>query len=749
MRKKLGIGFCLIMLWLQSSAQLKRIDSLKHTLKGVSVNEKAINLNRISNIYLNHNIDSGILYANRAVALAEKNNIYDQLAIAYNYLGQFMYYKSNYQSSLAYFEKFKSTALLAKNENLLVQAINNAANVLIDLGETDNAIKSYEEVLRISKKNNNKAGQSLAYANLAYVSRYIGNYSKAIPYLFEKIKIDEGVKNNKGLAFSYQQLAVLYCQKSDYAHTKEYLDLSLAKYKELNDARSIAVNYDIYSSYFIGIKDQVKAIEYQKMALAMAEKLADKRSMASFQIKLGQLYYLDKAYTQSALYFQDAIKLHEQINLQKTLATGYIGYGKTLLKLNRLELAKQYLDKGLTLANSLKSSIDKKDAYEGLTEYYIVTSQSDKALKSQSDFISIKDSLLNEGNSKQINELNTIYNTEKKQQQILLLSKENQIQGLQLGKSTLELENKSLENDRNVFKIGTQDLLLQKNKVELGRKQAEAKAKAQQIKLLASENEIQRLELIKRNVFLLSILGLLIIIVVMAYLFYNRYKLKQEARLQAEVIAQQDLATKAVLNAEENERKRISGELHDGLGQMFSAVKLNLSAITDNLMFLDEHSKKVFHRTISLVDESCKEVRVISHQMAPNVLLKSGLAAAVKDFINKIDSRKLRINLETFSLQHRIDQNIETVLYRVIQETVNNVIKHSEANELDIQLNRDDDGINVMIEDNGKGFDSSSIEKFEGIGLKNIRSRVEYLKGSVDFSSKIGSGTLVAIYIPL
>ena len=209
------------------------------------------------------------------------------------------------------------------------------------------------------------------------------------------------------------------------------------------------------------------------------------------------------------------------------------------------------------------------------------------------------------------------------------------------------------------------------------------------------------------------------------------------------------MATKAVLKAEEAERKRISGELHDGLGQLFSAVKMNLSALADHIQFEDHHGEKMFEKTLSLVDESCKEVRVISHQMAPNILLKSGLATAVRDFIDKIDSRKLKVNLSTFGLNERLDQNIEMVLYRVIQEAVNNVIKHAEANTLDIQLSKDEEGVNAMIEDNGKGFDSNALENVEGIGLKNMRTRVEYLKGQVDFSSTQGAGTLVAIYIPL
>ena len=182
---------------------------------------------------------------------------------------------------------------------------------------------------------------------------------------------------------------------------------------------------------------------------------------------------------------------------------------------------------------------------------------------------------------------------------------------------------------------------------------------------------------------------------------------------------------------------------------MFSAVKMNLSALTDDINFKNEESKMMFGKTMNLVDESCKEVRVISHQMAPNVLLKAGLASAVRDFISKIDARKLKINLETFGLQERIDQSVETVLYRIIQETVNNVIKHSGANILDIQLSKDEEGINAMIEDNGKGFDSSQLGKFEGIGLKNIRTRVNFLKGNVDFSSSPGKGTLISIFIPV
>lgn len=741
--------FCLTAVYCVNAQGQKGLDSLKKNLKKLSIDNQAKDLNKISSAYFNVNLDSAIQYANRSIAFSTKFKTYPELATAYNYLGQMMYYKGNYNAALAHFEKFKTIAIQIKNAVFITQANNNIANVLIDQGKTDQAIQKYEEVLAISKKNNDKKGQSLGYGNLAFAYRYIGNNSKAISYIFEQIKIDEEINNKMGLGYSYQQLAMLYNQKNDLVNTKKYLDISLEKFKEVNDGRNIAINYDLYANYFGSNNDLKKAIDYEKMAISLADKLQDKRSVAIFQSKLANFYFESGQYENAEKTFMLALNLHEAINLQKTIAAVYIGLGKSLLKLNKLEQAKANLDKALNIAVSQKSAVDKRNAYEILTEYFIRLNESDKAIKYQKAYIAIKDSLLNENNSKQINELNTIYQTQKKEQQILLLDKQNLIQGLELNKSRLELENETLENDKKALRIIEQALILKKNKVLIAQKQIETSAKAQKIKLLATQNELQKLELFKRNVFLIIVISIFFVAILLAYLFYNSYRLKQKALLQKSVILQQDLATKAVLNAEENERKRISGELHDGLGQMFSAVKMNLSALTESLNFKDEHGKEMFEKTMSLVDESCKEVRSISHQMAPNVLLKSGLTTAVRDFINKIDSRKLKINLETFGLQQRLDQNVETVLYRVIQETVNNVIKHSGANVLDIQLTKDDEGINAMIEDNGKGFDISEMEKLEGIGLKNIRSRVEYLKGTVDFSSNIGAGTLVAIHIPL
>lgn len=230
---------------------------------------------------------------------------------------------------------------------------------------------------------------------------------------------------------------------------------------------------------------------------------------------------------------------------------------------------------------------------------------------------------------------------------------------------------------------------------------------------------------------------------------YKRNKLRQETLMKTELMRQQEAAVKAVMEAEENERQRIAKDLHDGLGQMMSATKMNLSALESEMSFASAEQKNSFAKIINLLDESCREVRTVSHIMMPNALLKNNLGIAIQEFADKISSKNLQVHVSAEGLKERLDSNVEIVLYRVIQECVNNVIKNSDATTLDISLIRDKDGISGTIEDNGKGFDISDTDKYDGIGLKNIITRIGYLKGTVDFDSAPGRGTLIALHVPV
>jgi signal transduction histidine kinase/putative heme iron utilization protein len=261
--------------------------------------------------------------------------------------------------------------------------------------------------------------------------------------------------------------------------------------------------------------------------------------------------------------------------------------------------------------------------------------------------------------------------------------------------------------------------------------------------------EQQQNRIIQQNFIFLGLAGLTIMICLLAWSQYKRYGLIKEKQLQAEIMKQQELATRAVIEAEEEERQRIARDLHDGVGQMMSAARMNLSAFETGITFNNENQKKSFDKIVTLVDDSCREVRHVSHNMMSNALMKNSFARAITDFIDKLDKQSLEVHIYTQGLEERFDSNTETVLYRIMQECVNNVIKHAQATTLDIAVIRDKDGISATIEDNGKGFDTSDKSKFEGIGIKNILTRVEFLKGIVEFDAAPGRGTAISLHVPL
>ena len=215
------------------------------------------------------------------------------------------------------------------------------------------------------------------------------------------------------------------------------------------------------------------------------------------------------------------------------------------------------------------------------------------------------------------------------------------------------------------------------------------------------------------------------------------------------MLKQQELRSKAIIDAEENERKRIARELHDGLGQQLSAVKLNMSSLDSSLELKTDEQRKMLQNALDIIDDSVKEVRAVSHSMMPNALVKSGLKEAIKEFVNRLGKTDhLKFDLQISGLNERLNTTIETIVFRVLQEIVNNILKHSKATIVTIQIIKDIEELTIIVEDNGVGFDVNTA-KSDGIGLKNLQSRIEYLHGTVNIDSHLQKGTTIIIELPI
>lgn len=513
-----------------------------------------------------------------------------------------------------------------------------------------------------------------------------GQHDAALKIYLKALKDAEVSKLYKLASHSCNEIGTLFKKNKDLNLALDYYKRAKIEAERGKDLNQLANSLNNIGLIYEELGNYNLALAQYQKSLDYYRRAGDKLGESYSLEYIGYVYGLMRNYTPALKNLQNSLEIRLKLNDNYGIAIALIELSEVCKNKGSHNLASTYARQAIAAAEKSKYPDMVQNGYLLLSEILEAQNQYSESLKYYKYHIKVKDSLFNAMKSEQIAKLQVAFNSKEQNQQIKLLDKQNTIQQLKIG---------------------------------------------------------------QKNAWIIGMLVCFILVVGTVALLYRSNKLKQEAKLQSEILIQQDLATKAILNAEENERKRISGELHDGIGQMFSTVKMNLSAIAEDLSFNEDHNKQVFDKTLGLVDESCAELRTIAHQMAPNVLLKSGLASAVKDFVQKIDSRRLKVNLETVGLNERLEQNVETVLYRVLQETVNNVIKHAKASQLDIQLVKEDDCINVMVEDNGNGFDTSKIEKFEGIGLKNIKTRIGYLKGTIDFSSKPGLGTLVAIYIPI
>jgi signal transduction histidine kinase len=163
-----------------------------------------------------------------------------------------------------------------------------------------------------------------------------------------------------------------------------------------------------------------------------------------------------------------------------------------------------------------------------------------------------------------------------------------------------------------------------------------------------------------------------------------------------------------------------------------------------------ENFKNITQKISNILSDAIADVRTLSHQMMPNMLIKNSLANALRDLIEKTSTPKLAVNLQIEGLETEVEQNIQVTLYRIIQECINNTVKHSGADKIDISVRQSDKKITTEIKDNGKGFNPLKIsENKDGIGLQNMKARIKMLKGKMRIDSAADRGTQVFIEIPI
>ena len=318
--------------------------------------------------------------------------------------------------------------------------------------------------------------------------------------------------------------------------------------------------------------------------------------------------------------------------------------------------------------------------------------------------------------------------------------------GLNIYKSFYHYDLKNYRKAYDLFKKASiQNLKIdyRKNASEISRLNVQYQTEKKEKELLKTRTKKVETELAlsKSKNWIYTLLAFLAIVGGVFLFIYQRNKQKA----QQEITAEKERGLQALILAQEEERNTIARELHDGVVQEIGSVILkSRNFLTKKDLIQDTESKEV----LKSLEDSNKSLRTISHQMMPRALKELGIIPALNDLLEgSLALVNIKYTLEHFNIKERLAEKIEITIYRITQELINNIIKHSKADTVSVQLFNSNNTIILMVEDNGVGFSSKTSKK--GIGLLNISSRLDMVKGNVNFDLGPKSGTLVTIKIPL
>jgi len=538
------------------------------------------------------------------------------------------------------------------------------------------------------------------------------------------------------LASVHRLFGDYYFQTADYENSFKSYRKSIDRYAVLGDSLLLyEVRLALADLYlFQGQDEGAERIFKEAIAYYAGEK--DYHKLASLHLHLSRIYRSRKDYKNEIYYLNKSVDINRNlrdtslditINLEK--ANSYISlaeYNKALGTAERanalsqqinhpdfisrslLALGQVYQLKGkpLLAINYLQQSGDLaiqddarqfRDIYKSMAGAYEDLGSYDTAFVFLQQFAALNDSLLNAERLETVNRLSQQYESEKKDEKIQELSEE---------KNSAE------------FNIQTQRTLL-------------VSALFGFIAILGGiyflirffQKQISTRELLNRQ-----------------NEEINRQKITElENNMKIE-------SMHAMIEGQEAERERVAKDLHDSLGGLLSTVKLQFDSLENKMTGISKI--KNYNNANRLLDTACQEVRDIARNMQPSALLNLGLVAAVRDLINRIDDPDQRtIDFQHYGLEEKLENTTALTVYRLVQELLNNSIKHSKANEILIQLTREESEFIIMVEDDGIGFDVDGVKK--GMGTENILSRVNYLKGDLSVHSEKGRGTTTLITVPL
>ena len=589
--------------------------------------------------------------------------------------------------------------------------------------DAEKSKKYSHEMLSVAEslKDSVEIGEACNMLAVAYYRN--GGYDKALHYNRRAYRIRKTENDPRKIGSSLNKFVNIFSDQIQLDSALKYANEAVDIFEELHDTSMWAVSLNSVSSLYHKERDVNATFKYATQAYQLARKidfpyawagaagnlgnceeykgnLAEAEEwfmiaqegflivnsppdLATVANNLGMLKSKRRDFEGALKQYQIALDMSVQMNERMGIALYKANIGGAYNQMKKHDLAIPFFKESLAIAESEKLGRIRLQCYDGLAVAAAYKGNGQESEHYLGLYKNLKDSLYSEERAEQLADMRTLYETEKKER---------------------ENEELRLENER----------------------------KDQQKKRL-----------------LFGSIAVIFVLIAIGFLYYTNRKNKAAALHQAQLVKERERGLAAVFDATEEERKRIAKDLHDGIGQQLSGLRLSWEALQWRMKEKAPEEAEKIQKLTEVLDESATELRGISHQMMPKALQEKGLLAAIQDMLEKsLGVSEVQYQLEHFKVENeRFDERVEIGMYRVAQELINNIVKHSKASQVMVQLYRNKGMLIMIIEDNGIGFSSQS--KKDGIGLTNIFSRLNTVDGDVAWEPGPETGTVATVRVPV
>ncbi|HET8574398.1 MAG TPA: sensor histidine kinase [Edaphocola sp.] len=617
-------------------------------------------------------------------------------------LGNHLYLSDKTKAS-KYFWNVYRTAQNKKNNYYRGEALSGLGNACYERSDYDSALYYYhwaDSLYSTDTSEISRESRASNKASMGNIEVMRNNYETAMHYFMDAIVVmNQSTADNKWKVIGnlYADIANIYNDMGQSGKALDYDLKALRSHKKQPNNLLLTGMLELYvASDYTSLRKMDAARSHLTRAASIAAALGSFSFYYSLYSEWGRFYQKSSRLSEAVDNFQQALHYAKEKGGRFDIMNAYRMLGFAYRDMQDHTKSAAALESALQLARELKNYRLEAELLKNLALVEANRHDDHDATQYYLQYVQLSDSLNESDLQKRVNEIENKYRAKQRQDSILVLQKNNDIQQLALHKR------------RNL------------------------------------------------NIALLTVLLLSGLIGALLYRNsrHRHYILKQNELLHTRRISElekehQLVAMQSVLKGQEEERGRLAKDLHDGVGGLLSGVKLSLSTMKGNV-FLSEESATAVERVLKQLDQSIAELRRVSHNMMPESLIKFGLGETIESYCAQINQNSaLRVRFQSYGLEQRLDESSEIIIYRILQELLSNILKHADARQVLVQLIREAKRFDLTVEDDGKGFITDAVTAGNGAGLSNIRSRVAYLGGKLDIHSVPGQGTSVHIEIPL